>query len=161
MFRNRNARTQKTKQRAQSAALCPCSSCVLGRSAEERARLCSKSAMRTVRPWERTGGLGSGPTIYSTTTASSATPTAGSSVPLRNSARQRSTSVYEVSLTFMASDVNVRPRRNYRHLWTLARVNKRLRKYPPKVLPRAREEQSSKSHVPCEGDTRRVGRTFG
>ncbi|CAN0143410.1 unnamed protein product [Scytosiphon promiscuus] len=39
-----------------SAELCPCPSCVLGRSAEERARLCSKVATKPSRPWEQRQG---------------------------------------------------------------------------------------------------------
>ncbi|CAM9488276.1 unnamed protein product, partial [Hapterophycus canaliculatus] len=45
-----------------SAELCPCPSCVLGRTAEERARLCSKVATKSLRPGEQR--LGSSATSH-------------------------------------------------------------------------------------------------
>lgn len=42
--------------RSQTAELCPCPSCVLGRSAEERARLCSKAIGKPNRPTEVRSG---------------------------------------------------------------------------------------------------------
>lgn len=47
-------------KKKQSAELCPCPSCVLGRTAAERARLCSKIPFKPTRPGQPRLGTGSG-----------------------------------------------------------------------------------------------------